>query len=149
MILLILTLYGKFEILLQWWLLIWLKFSRNFPIERLHSKDKIWLVLIICLAILISFYHLVLLHGKNRHHYLLAVSHWLCKYICKPSIRSLGTLPLFLVICWNTSSTCTCYHAKGCTYYHVVHAVHVVMSERAIFPLVNSVSVFFNMINLY
>ena len=124
-------------------------FSRYFLIERLHPTDKIWLVLIICLAIIISYYHLVSLHEKNLDHYLLAVSHWLYKYICKSSLWNLGLKQLFQVICWNTNSTWPCYHITGCTCYHVVHVVHVLMSERAILELVNSVLNFFNMINLY
>ena len=121
-------------------------FSRFFPIERLDPTDKIWLVvLIICLTIIISQYHLVSLH-KNREHYLLAVSHWLCKYICKSSIWNLGPLPLLQVFCWNTNSTCARYYVTDYTCYHVVH---VVMSEHAILELVNSASNLFNMINLY
>ena len=143
LILLILTLRDKFDILLQWWLLIRSKFSRFFPIERLDPTDKIWLVLIICLTIIISQYHLVSLH-KNRDHYLLAVSHWLCKYICKSSIWNLGPLPLLQVFCWNTNSTCARYYVTDYTCYHVVH---VIMSEHVILELVNSVSNLFNMIN--
>ena len=78
------------------------KLTRIFPIERLYPTNKIWLVLIICLVIIISYYHLVSLHEKNRDHYLLGASQWLCKCICKTSIRSLGPLSLFQVICWNT-----------------------------------------------
>ena len=102
LILLILTLYGTFDISLQWWLLIPLKFFRIFPIEILHPADKIWLALIICLATIISYYHLLSLHEKNQDYYPLAASQWLCKDICKSSIRSLGPLSLFQVICWNT-----------------------------------------------
>ena len=77
-------------------------FSRIFPIERLHPTDKIWLVLIIYLAIIINYYHPVLIHEKNWDHYLLAVSQWLWKYIWKSSIQSSGSLSLSQVICWNT-----------------------------------------------
>ena len=49
-------------------------FFRIFPIEILHPTDKIWLVLIICLATIIRYYHLVSLHEKNWDHYLLAAS---------------------------------------------------------------------------
>ena len=76
LILLILTLYGTFDTLLQRWLLIRSKFFSNFPIERLHPTDKTSLVLIICLATIISYYHLVSLHEKNRD--LQAASEWLC-----------------------------------------------------------------------
>ena len=65
-----------------------------FPIKRLHPAGKIWLVLVICLVIIISYYHLVSMHEKNRDHYLLASSQWLCKCICKSSIQSLGYLSL-------------------------------------------------------
>ena len=120
-------------------------FARFLPIERLHPTSKMWLVLIICLPIIISSYHLVSLHEKNRCHYLLTVSHCLRKYICKSFIWSLGSLPLFQVIYWNTNSTCACYHV---TCYHLVHAVYVVMSQHAILELVDSVSNFFNMMFL-
>ena len=94
-------------------------FSRLFLIESLHPIDKTWLVLIICLATIISYYHLVSIHEKNRGHYLLAASERLCKYICKLSIRSLGPLSLLL---------------KHCL------VVHVIMSKHAILKLVNSIS---------
>ena len=94
-ILLILTLYGTFDISLQWWLLILSK-------SLLPSYWKTGLSLIIYLAIIITFYHQVLLHEKNRNHYILAASQWLWKYICKSSIRSLGPLALLQVTCWNT-----------------------------------------------
>ena len=87
-------------------------FSRIFPIERLHPTDKIWLISIICLATIISYYHLVSLNLKNWDHYLLAASEWLCKYICKLSIRSLGPLSLFQVIA-ETLLGCTCYHVRA------------------------------------
>ena len=77
-------------------------FFRIFPIERLHLTNKFWLFLIICFVIIINYYHLVSIHEKNRDHYLLAASQWLCKYICKSSIQSLGPLPLSKVIWWNT-----------------------------------------------
>ena len=51
------------------------KFARIFPTERLHPTDKIWLVFIICLAIIIGYYHLVSLHEKNQDHYILAASY--------------------------------------------------------------------------
>ena len=72
-------------------------FFRIFPIERIQPADEIWLVLIICLAIIMSYYHLVSLYEKNRDHY-----QWLYKYICKSSIGSLGPLSLFQVIHWKT-----------------------------------------------
>ena len=103
LILLILTLYGTYDILFHcfgcWFVE---SFIRNFRKERLHPIDKIWLVLIICLVIIISYYHLVPLHEKNWDDYLLAASQWLCKYICKISKRGLGPLSLFQVIRWNT-----------------------------------------------
>ena len=90
LILLILTLYGKYNILLYCFIVqsfIWI-----FRIERLHSIHKIWLVLIICLVMIISYCHLVLLHEKNWEDNLLAASQWFCKYICKISIQGLGPL---------------------------------------------------------
>ena len=103
LILLILTLYGTYDISFHcfgcWFVqsFIW-----NFQKERLHLIDKIWLVLIICLFIIISCYHLVPLHEKNWDNHLLAASQWLCKYICKISKQGLGPLSLFQVIRWNT-----------------------------------------------
>ena len=90
-ILLILTLS------LQWWLLIRSKFFSNFSNRKNRSYWQIWLVLIICLAIIIImrriiYCHLVSLYEKNRDHYPLAGSQWLFKYICKLFIRSLGPL---------------------------------------------------------
>ena len=112
LILLILTLYGTFDMSLQWWLLWFVRsFSQILPIERLHPADKN-LVLIICLATIISYYHLASLHEKNRDHYLLAASEWLFKYICKPSIQSLGPLSLFQVIA-ETFFGCTFYHVRA------------------------------------
>ena len=103
LILLILTLYGTYDILLHcfgcWFVQ---SFIRIFQIQRLHPIDKIWLVLIIFLGIMIIYYHLVSLHEKNWDDYLQVASQWLCKYICKTSIRSLGPLSLFEVIHWNT-----------------------------------------------
>ena len=102
-ILLILTLYGTYDISFHcfgcWFIQ---SFIRIFWIERLHLMDKIWLVLIICLVIIISYYHLVQLHEKNRDDHLLAACQWLCTYICKISIRGLGPSSLFQVIRWNT-----------------------------------------------
>ena len=75
LILLIFTLYGTYDISLHcfgcWFVQ---SFIRIFRIERLHPIDKIWLVLIICLVIIISYYHLVPLHGKNWDDHLLAAS---------------------------------------------------------------------------
>ena len=103
LILLILTLYGTYDILLYcfgcWFVQSFIRISQ---IERLHPIDKMWLVLIICLFIIISYYHLVSLHDKNWDDYLLAASQWLCKCISKTSIRSLVPLSLFQVIRWNT-----------------------------------------------
>ena len=102
-ILLILSLYGTYVISLHYfgcWFVqsfIWI-----FWIERLHPIDKIWLVLIICLVIIISYYHLIPLHEKNWDDHLLAASQWLCKYICKIFIQGLGPLSLFQVIHRNT-----------------------------------------------
>ena len=66
LILLILTLYGKYGMSLYcfgcWFVQ---SFIQIFRIEKLHPIDKIWLVLIICLVIIISYYHLVLLHEKS------------------------------------------------------------------------------------
>ena len=90
---------------------IW-SFFRFFPLERLHPTDRTWLVLIICLITINSYYHLVLLHEKNQGHYLLAAKEWLCKYICKSSIQSLGPLPLFHVIA-ETLFGCAYYHVRG------------------------------------
>ena len=90
LILLILTLYGKYNILLYCFIVqsfIWI-----FRIERLHSIHKTWLVLIICLVMIISYCHLVLLHEKNWEDNLLAASQWFCKCICKISIQGLGPL---------------------------------------------------------
>ena len=95
LILLIFTFYNTFDILLQWWLLIRLKFFSNFFSRKTHPTDKIWLVLII------SYYHLVLLYEKDWDHYFLAGSQWLCKCTFKSSIQSLGPLLLFQVICWD------------------------------------------------
>ena len=81
-------------------------FSRIFSIKRLHPSEKYWLVLIICLGIIINYYHLVLIHENNWDHYLLAASQWLCKYICKSSIPSLEPLSLTQVIYWNTIWLC-------------------------------------------
>ena len=94
-------------------------FIRVFSLERLHPIDKIWLVVIICLFIIISYYHLISLDEKNRDSYLLAASQWLCKYICKTSIHFV-TIPSNLL-------------------KHRL-AVHVHMSEHVILELVNSVS---------
>ena len=78
------------------------RFSQIFPIERLHPTDKIWLVLIICLVVIISYYHLVSLHENNRDQYVLAASQCLYAYICQTSIQTLGSLSLlFQVIYWN------------------------------------------------
>ena len=118
LILLIFALCVTIDISLQWWLLI--SFSWIFPVERLHSTGKNWLVLIICVVIIISFYHLVSLLEKNRDRYPLAVSQWLCKYICKSSMRTFITIP--------------CNLLKHCL------AVHVIISEGTFLELVNSVS---------
>ena len=91
-----------------------------FLIERFDPIDKIWFVLIMCLVIIVSYYHLVSLHENNSDDSLLAVNQWLCKYIYKTSIRRLGPLLLFQATCW--------------------HCYHVIMSEHAILELVNSVS---------
>ena len=95
-------------------------FSWIFPVERLHSTDKIWLVLIICVVIIISYYHLVSLHEKDWDRYPLAVRQWLCKYICKSSMRTFITIPSNFL--------------KQCL------AVHVIMSDHTILELINSVS---------
>ena len=118
LILLIFTFFVTFDISLQWWLLI--NFSWIFPVERLHSTDKNWLVLIICVVIIISFYDLVSLLEKNRDRYPLAVSQWLCKYICKSSMRTFITIPSNFL--------------KQCL------ALHVIISEDTFLELVNSVS---------
>ena len=93
-------------------------FSGIFPIERLHPTDKTWSVLIICLATIISYYHLVWLHENNQDHYLQAASEWLCKYISKLSMQNLGPLSLFQLIA-KTLFGCTCYcirarHLRAC-----------------------------------
>ena len=84
-------------------------FSQIFPIESLHPTDKTWLVSIICLATIISYYHLVSLHEKNRGHYILAASDWLYKYIVR---RLYEPLSLFQVIA-ETLFDCTCYHVRA------------------------------------
>ena len=96
-ILLNLTLYDTYDMLLQWWLLILSKFYSNFPDRKTPSY---WQNLI-SFNHLFSYYYLVSLHEKNRDDYLLTASQWLCKYVCKIFIRSLGPLLLFQVICWN------------------------------------------------
>ena len=102
LILLILTLYRTHDLSLHYFGCWFVQsFIRFFRIERLYPIDKIWLVLIICLVIIISYYYLVPLHEKNGNDHLLAVSQWLCKYICKISIRGIGPLSLFQVIRWN------------------------------------------------
>ena len=74
LILLILFLYGTLDISLQWWLLIRSNFFSNFSNRKTPFYwQNFWLVLIICLAIIISYNHLASLHEKNRYHYLLAV----------------------------------------------------------------------------
>ena len=95
-------------------------FIRIFPMERLHHTEKIWLVLIICLVIIFSYYHLVSLHGKNRYPYLLGTSQWLHLQDIHTKSRTFVTIPSYLL--------------KHCL------AVHVIMSEHAILELVNSVS---------
>ena len=98
-------------------------FSQVFPVERLYPTGKIWLVLIICSAIIISYYHLVLGHEKNWDHYLLAASQWLCKYIMEvihTKFRTFVNIPSNLL--------------KHCL------VVHIIMSEHAILDFVDSVS---------
>ena len=68
------------------------------PLFGMSAIGSFTIVLIISLATIISYYHLVSLQGKNRDHYLVAASEWLYKYICKSSIRSLRPLSLFHVI---------------------------------------------------
>ena len=68
------------------------------------------MILIICLVIIISHDHLVSLHEKNQVDHHLTASQWLCKYIWKTSVRSLGPLSLFQVICWNT----VCLYMLSC-----------------------------------
>ena len=117
-ILLILTLYGTLDITLQWWLLIRSKIFSNFS----NRKTPSYWQKLISFNHLFSYNHLVSLHLKNWDYYLLAASEWLCKYICKLSIRSLRPLSLFQVI------------AEHCL------VVHVIMSEHDILELANSVS---------
>ena len=175
LILLILTLYGTFDISLQWWLLICLKFFSIFSKDFFWKTPSYWpnlitvkplnsghlrvlknssvierwpllrgnlkkivifrtkrfvryscyvrylgcpllggftVVLIICLATIISYYHLVSLHEKSRGHCLVAASEWLCKNICKSSIPSLGPLSLLQVIAQTLFGCTCCYHVR-------------------------------------
>ena len=108
-ILLLLTWYGNMTYRFSdgCWLIQ--SFTRIFPIERLHPTNKTWLVLIICLVIIINYYHLVSLHEENRDHYLLGACKWLCMCICKTSIRSLGLFHysrLFAEAVWQYMFLC-------------------------------------------
>ena len=114
MILLILTLYGTFDISFPWWLPIRSKFFSNFSDRKTPSY---WqnLISFNSLATIISYYHLVSLYEKNKDHYFLTASKWLCKYICMSPIQSLGPLSLFQVIA-ETLFGCTCWarHLRAC-----------------------------------
>ena len=114
LILFILTLYGIFDLSLEregcWFVR---NFSRIFPKERLHPNDKTLISFNHLFSYIQSLVIIVSLHEKNRHHYLLAAGQWLCKYICKSSMRSLESFSLFQVPnCWNTVWL-WCYHVRA------------------------------------